>query len=160
MSANHSFRPNAEQRLLKSSTRTLLGMIGDRVAPVACRIKSSSQLAAYGNPNTDSFAPVDVIAALENVAGEPLITETLAGLAGCNLVRRIESSPTVADWHSALAEAVKETDDVIQRVLRALPNGVSAAEIRAGEIRREIAEAQQRLAHLDALCARALETEQ
>jgi hypothetical protein len=145
----------------KAATKALIRAFGGQEAAEEVTGRAQSRLSAYGLPNTADFAPIDVVVALEarthGTPGHPLVTRWLATENGYLLVPKPAALPSDVDWHMALGEAVKEMGDATQKICAALPNGVTAEEIRKGRIREEIAEAQQRLAQLDALAVRALE---
>ena len=73
-------------RSLKALTRVLVTACGGLDASAACVRVGRSQLANYHDMQSDQFAPVDVVAELEAVAGEPVVTAELARRAGCLLV--------------------------------------------------------------------------
>jgi hypothetical protein len=146
---------------LKRQTKALVKAAGGQEEAEGVTGKSQPRLSAYGLPNTPDFAPIDTVLALEAVThgtlGHPLVTRFLASEAGYLLVAKPAALPADVDWCAALARAGAEFQDVQQRVLNALPDGVTAAEIVGTDLRREIGEAMQCLAQLDALAARALE---
>ena len=77
----------ADLRALKTATRRLVELVGklDAAASV-CRINKSVLAAAYNPHEPDRFVPADVIADLELVAAEPVVTRVLARLSGHALV--------------------------------------------------------------------------
>ncbi|HVQ09549.1 MAG TPA: hypothetical protein VMS43_14045 [Allosphingosinicella sp.] len=147
----------------KAATKALVRAAGGQEAAAADTGKSQARLSAYGVPNAPDFAPIDVVVALEGIThglpGHPHVTRYLAGEAGFLLVPKPQVQPGNSDWCLALAAAVADFGDVQDRLLRAMPGGVTAQEVRDTDIRREIAEAMERLACLDALAALALEQE-
>lgn len=76
----------AADRALKSLLRALIDRCGGFDAAATCVRVSRSQLHNYTAMDSDNFAPVDVVAALEAVAGEPLVTAELARRADHALV--------------------------------------------------------------------------
>jgi hypothetical protein len=145
----------------KAATKALIRAFGGQEAAAAETGKSQARLSTYGGPNTPDFVGIDVVVSLEGrthgTPGHPHVTRWLAAEAGYMLVAKPAALLATADWCAALGDAVADFNDVQERLLRALPGGVSAAEIRAADIRAQIAEAQERLAQLDQLAARALE---
>ncbi len=151
---------------LKAATRDLMGVAGgtDGAAETLSRgdrrvrqqRMSDCQLA-----NTEEFLRLDEVGRLEDVAirtpAWPHVTRALAQRHGFDLVRRPEALPTELDWCGAIAGAVKEFGEAQQKILAALPTGVTARKVREGDIRREIAEAIVALMQIDALAERALE---
>ncbi len=156
-----TYPPQLQQ--LKAATKALIRAFGGQEAAEAATGRSQSQLSNYGGPNAPGFAPVDVVLSLEaathGTPGHPHVSRFLAGQAGYLLVAKPAALPADGDWCAALGDAVSEFSDVQERLLRALPGGVSAAELRQGDIRGEIAEAMAALARLDVLAARAMEGE-
>lgn len=80
--------PTDPNRGLKVLTRELLDRAGGLDAAAVCvRVKKTS-LSNYANVHQpEAFAPIDVVARLEEVAGEPLVTAELARRAGHALVQ-------------------------------------------------------------------------
>lgn len=151
-----------DQQGLKVATKALIRAFGGQEAASAETGKSQSQLCQYGLTNTPLFAPIDVVATLEDrthgTAGHPIVTRHMARRQGYALVRLPQAPDGDCDWHRAMGAVSKEVGDIIQRLCEALADGkVTGSEVRAGRVREEIAEAQERLAQLDALAVRALE---
>lgn len=72
---------------LKTAFRLLVQRVGGLVAAETVTRVRVSHLADYYHPQKpDSFPPADVVADLEAVAGQPLVTATLARLSGHHLV--------------------------------------------------------------------------
>lgn len=145
----------------KRATKSLIKAAGGQEEAASITGKSQPRLSSYGLPNTGDFIPVDAAHALEAVThgqpGHPHVTRWLAHEAGYLLVRKPSTVPADTDWCPALGDAVQEFSDVQQRILKALPGGVSARELIEANVRGEIEEAMGMLARLDALCARAIE---
>lgn len=70
----------------KALARTLIDAVGGLDAAAAATRVGKSQLGNYQSPHHEQFMPVDVVARLELLGGEPLITAELARRAGCRLV--------------------------------------------------------------------------
>lgn len=161
MSLERTVQHAPELQSLKDETRLLIRGYGGQEAAAEVTGKGQSRLSAYGHPNHAHFAPVDVIMTLEarthGTPDHPRVTRFLAAHAGYLLVARPAALPANADWCAALGDAVADFNDVQERLLRSLPGGVTAREIRVHDIRGQIAEAQQRLAQLDQLAITALE---
>jgi hypothetical protein len=85
-------------RALKTLFRAVLQRCGGLDAAASCVRVGRSQLANYTDMHSDQFAPLDVVAELEAVAGEPLVTAELARRAGCLLV------PMVTGGEESLAQ--------------------------------------------------------
>lgn len=147
---------------LKAASKALIRAAGGQEAAAAETGRSQARLSAYGGPNTPDFMPIDIVLALESVThgtpGHPLLSRLLAREAGFVLVKLPTSAGNDQDWHQAMAAVSKETSEIIERVCHALRDQkVTAAEIRDLRLREEIADAQEKLAALDALALRALE---
>lgn len=81
-----------QQRILKQLTHELVLLCGGYEAAAAIpgvRV-SWQQLQNYCHMDKPLLAPIDVIAALEVVAGQPLVTQELARLSGWGLIRRVK----------------------------------------------------------------------
>lgn len=73
---------SSAERALKVRFAVLVQRCGGYVAAAAgCRV-GSTQLNNYASMAHDQFAPLDVVADLEEIAGEPLVTAELARRAG------------------------------------------------------------------------------
>jgi hypothetical protein len=72
---------------LKTAARRLVHLAGGLEAAVSvCRVNKTALAAAYDPHQPERFVPVDVVADLELVVGEPTITAVLARLSGHALV--------------------------------------------------------------------------
>lgn len=79
--------PNNPDLSFKTLARVLVERVGGLEAAAACTRVRRAQLGNYQSPNADeAFMPVDVVARLEHVAGEPLITQYLANRAGYAII--------------------------------------------------------------------------
>lgn len=82
-----------ERRALKTAARALVSAAGNLEAAAMVTRLGKTQLARTYDPHTvDSAMPVDVVADLERVAGEPLMTRILAQMAGCILLQ-VDAAP-------------------------------------------------------------------
>jgi hypothetical protein len=76
-----------ERSSLKTAARVLVLRVGGlEAAATVCRLEKSALAATYDPHRPDRTMPVDVVADLERVAGEPAMTRALAQLAGCILL--------------------------------------------------------------------------
>jgi hypothetical protein len=142
----------------KAATKALIRAAGGQEAAEALTGRSQPRLSAYGLPTTDAFVSIELVAALEEVThgtpNHPQVTRWLASQAGYLLVPKPRAAPGAGDLHCELGAVAKETGDVVQKVCEALRDGVvTVREIEKLRIREEIAEAQERLAVLDAMLA-------
>ena len=78
--------PRAEARVFSTLARALTDRVGGLDAAAAVTRVGRSQLGNYASLHDGQTMPVDVVADLEAVAGEPLITAELARRAGYLLV--------------------------------------------------------------------------
>lgn len=150
------------QLALKAATRDLMAAAGGTDGSAATLSQSGGRVRQQRMSdcqlaNTPDFLRIDEVARLEDVAirtdSWPQLTRVLADRHGFDLVHRPTALPSGLDFCAALAAAVKEFGDIQAKILKALPDGVTAEEIRDGNIRGEIADAQRCLAQIDALCA-------
>lgn len=125
-------------RSLKTLFRALIGRCGGLDAAAACVRVNRSQLANYYDQHTDQFAPVDVVADLEQVAQVPLVTADLARRAGYLLV------PLAAEGEGHLAQDMAQLGREMGEVFSAYAEGMAndgrmdAAE--AEKVERELAD--------------------
>lgn len=159
MAARRDHAHDKPQLALKVATRDLIGGAGGTDGAAETVGARQQRMSDCQLTNTGDFLRIDEAARLEDVAirtdSWPQVTRALAERHGFDLVARVVAAPSGADFCAALARSVKEFADVQRKIIVALPDGVTAAEIQAGGIRAEIAEAQRCLAQIDALCARA-----
>lgn len=118
--------------VLKASFRALIGRVGGLDAAAACcRLGRSQLAAAYAPGEAATYPPADVIAALEVVAGEPLVTAELARQAGYRLVALDPPAESDALILPRVAALMRETGTLAADVADALADGaVSARERR------------------------------
>lgn len=69
------------------------------------------------------FAPLDVVADLEDACGEPIVTKELAELAGCTLVRLPPTLRGNAPLARVTGAAMREAGEVFARLGKALDDG-------------------------------------
>ena len=110
----HAFHPERYGDV-KSAVRALLHAVGGEAkAAAACRV-SKSTLSEYGNPRYDErHMPLDVVLALEKVAGEMPVTEHLAAEHDA-LLLHLPSVEAVGGWMDHLTTIGKEAGDVFHR---------------------------------------------
>ncbi|MBS7789255.1 hypothetical protein KTR66_04580 [Roseococcus sp. SDR] len=82
------------------------------------RVKHS-QLANYYDMKCDQFVPVDVVADLEAVLGEPLVTADLARRAGCILL------PVPSEGDGLLARHIARLADEASHVFSAYGHAIA-----------------------------------
>jgi hypothetical protein len=125
-------------RGLKALFRALLTRCGGLDASASCVRVGRSQLANYTDMASDQFAPVDVVAELEAVAGEPLVTAELARRAGFLLI------PVVADAEGHLAQDMaqlgREIGEAFAAYAEAMGNDGRLDAAEADRVERELAD--------------------
>lgn len=125
-------------RSLKALFRVTVARCGGLDAAATCVRVGRSQLHNYCDMHSDQFAPVDVLAELEAVAGEPLVTADLARRAGFILVpMAAEGDGLLAQDMAALGKEVGETFAAFAHAM-ANDGAVDAAE--AERVERELAD--------------------
>jgi hypothetical protein len=92
---------------LKSATGRLLRSVGGAEAIAPLTRGCAETMRNYQRPQSDSFAPVDVIADAELDAERPFVTEQLARIAGYQLVPLPETLPGEGEIHTAMREAAE-----------------------------------------------------
>lgn len=150
------------KQAVKRATRALVVAVGGQEACAGfARVHRHQSYSSYGNVACEAdWMPADVIADLEAVTvgtpGYPVLTRELARQAGFALVPLPAVRCEPVSWNEHLARVAKETGDVVSQLARdcavlVTRNGdTAAAQLR---LRGEVAEAQQRLAELDAALA-------
>jgi hypothetical protein len=143
----------------KAATASLIRAFGGQEAAAGETGKRQSRFSDYGSPHTADFITIADVRTLETAThgtpGHPHVTRWLARQTGHVLVR-LPVGPTAAslDIHVELGAVAKETSEVVQKVCEGLGDGrLDGEDCRRLRIRDEIAEAQERLAALDALVA-------
>lgn len=146
---------------LKLRFRSLVESVGGvELAAQFCRV-GKSNLSDYCLINTDSFAPIDVVADLEEHVqsrgiGLP-VTEALAIRAGHVVVKLPVAPEGARDWLGGMGALAKEAGDITARIAGALADdqGIDPAE--AENIMKEIDEAAAALMALRKLAERTME---
>ncbi|MBS7810518.1 hypothetical protein [Roseococcus pinisoli] len=112
-----------QQRIFKALTLQLVQLCGGFEAAAAIpgvRV-SWQQLQNYTSMEKPLVAPVDVIAALEMVAGKPLVTAELARLSGHGLIRRVAMA--VGELAGRMAKIGKECGEAFAAWAEAMADG-------------------------------------
>jgi hypothetical protein len=122
---------------LKTATRLLVRDVGDLAAAASATRVSGAHIARFYDQQFDTtLAPIDVVADLERVGGNPRVTAELARLSGYRLVR-VEAG--AGRLGRSVAEVLAGASDVGAAYARATEDGrVTAAE--RGAIATELAE--------------------
>nr|WP_314074851.1 hypothetical protein [uncultured Roseococcus sp.] len=150
-------RPHRDaDRSLKVLTRALVQRVGGFEAAASCVRVGISRLHDYTDPKTDSFAPVDVIAALEEMADEPLVTAEMARRAQQILVpldvqgqgeiaeAMAKLGKEIGEGFAAYAEAMMDGElerPEMERMARELSDVVGVASSAVGILQRKIGQA-------------------
>lgn len=138
-------------RGIKTATRMLVRDAGGlELAAKVTRVERAT-LSRYENPATEFFLPVDVLLDLEAANGEAHVTRYLARAQGHVLIELPKLDGTGA-FGEHLGAIAKECGEAIAVVGEALAAGgtITAEEVRELHIRREVQEAIEKLAALDA----------
>ena len=125
-------QPTPRQRAHKKAARTLIEKVGGcEAAALFCRL-GKSQLNDCCNPARPAFMPSDVIADLEEVAGDPSYTRFLATLQAHALVRLPSPDTPETVFSALIARLAKEAGDLMAGVCHDLAddNEVSPREAR------------------------------
>lgn len=117
----------------------LVDAFGGQVAASAETGKSQSRICAYAHRNMADFAPIDVVACLEQrthgTHGHPHVTRWLARQAGFGLVKLPDPAgiPTDTKWGLLASRLAKESGDVTSGICADLSddNDIAPAEARA-----------------------------
>lgn len=143
--------PAPEARAFKTLTRALIERLGGLEAAAACSRLARSRLADCQHMHTEAFLPLDVVARLEAVAGEPLITQEMARRAGCVLV----PVEPVAEGEDAelMAHIGREVGEAFAAYAAGMRDGSLDGEDRA-RLARELGDLQR---HVTAMQARLVE---
>lgn len=72
---------------LKTYTRQLIAAVGGLDAAASCCRVGRSSLSGYQDHASEQCMPIDVVLALEAVAGRPIVTAAMASLQGYSLAR-------------------------------------------------------------------------
>jgi len=155
MSGPRDLTLSPEQRRLKRASKELVRAVGGTGEAAEITGGRQQRMSDIGLANTPDFLRLDEIQQLEDEAigvdGWPPVTRALARHHGFILVR-VPARPAAADWHREMGELSGHAGEVVQTICVSLTDGkVVAAEATA--IRAKVAEAQEALAALDALCA-------
>lgn len=124
---------------------------GLKVAASATRVTLNS-ISRYANSSIDAaHMPVDIVYDLEQASGELVVTEALARLHGCALVRTEKPDIAHDNFVGHISNLTSEFADVTANVAHCLAddNKISKAEIKATDLRREIHELVQAALELD-----------
>lgn len=101
---------------LKTAWKVLVRGLGGIDATASCVRVARSQVAAYGDVNNpERFAPVDVVAAAEEVLGDCPVTRALAAAAGYALVP--VSPPGQGELAAILSRFGRDEGDIFARAL-------------------------------------------
>jgi hypothetical protein len=113
-------------RMLKIKFGELVGRIGGLEAAASfCRVGKST-LARYASTvqaDAECFAPIDVVRDLEALAGEPIVTGTLCGMANGVFVAVPNAPAGTADLLSMMAKLSGEFNDTTGAVCTGLADG-------------------------------------
>lgn len=127
---------------LKESTETLVKEVGVEAACAAAG-KSKATIGRYysrHDEHADRFMPVDTVALLEREAGRPLVTASLAELAGVPLSPPSDAEEAMGRRFAALM-ATTGVADLAPARARALLEEANALDEALSDLRRHLADA-------------------
>jgi hypothetical protein len=140
------------ERKLKIAFGELVGLVGGlEAAACDCRV-SKSTLARYASlspADAECFAPVDVVRALEAVAGQPTVTSALAIMAD-GAFMKLPSVARPADLFAALSDLSREASELTTAICAGFNDG-KFCDLDAGKARGEVDDVIQRAAQMAAL---------
>jgi len=132
-----------EKQGAKLATRALVRAVGGQEAcPGFARYTRHQSYSEFASiEQADKFMPLDVIIDLEAVThgtpAHPAVTSYLCELAGGVFVRKPDPRDQGGDLHTRLAALAKEHGELMAALLPRLQGGLSAAEVRDGQLVRE-----------------------
>lgn len=113
------------ERKLKIAFGELVGLVGGlEAASGDCRV-SKSTLARYASlspADAECFAPVDVVRALEAVAGQAVVTAELANMAD-GAFMKLPSVARPADLFAALSDLSREASELTSAICAGFNDG-------------------------------------
>jgi hypothetical protein len=140
-------------RMIKAAFEELVGRVGGQVpAEASCRVSQSTiqRYCSTLDEHAALFPPADVIRDLEAVAGEPIVTSMLAGLAGYTIVREPNVAAPSKDVFAALADLSREMSDITTAVCTGFNDG-KFCDVDAARTIREVNDVIERAAQMRAL---------
>lgn len=147
---NARYLPASDYLQLKSATHLLLKQAGGgRLAAGEITRGSESRFSEAASASfPERFLALDQVADLEAHTGVPMVTRTLAGLAGHDLVNRAAAHKPETALHHHLIAIVAETGDVTRCLGTLMSAGRLGSSADRVILMREITEAQGALAGL------------
>lgn len=140
------------ERKLKIAFGELVGLVGGVEAAASdCRV-SKSTIARYASlspADAECFAPVDVVRALEAVAGQAVITTELANMAD-GVFMKLPSVTRPADLFAALSDLSREASELTAAICAGFNDG-KFCDLDAAKARSECDDVIQRAAQMRAL---------
>lgn len=146
------YLPLNDYLALKAAFRSLTRACGGPHASAKITRSDAPRLSRYASPEEQMHAPLDVIADLEAEAGAPEVTRVLAGLLGYVLVQTPKPGGNLSVSIGDVGALAKEAGEAITFLGEALGGSetLSAAKCRKMGLRRELREAMEVLARIDA----------
>ena len=142
-----------QRRQLKLAVKRQLKTCGGNESAATITRVGPQTLSDYANlpseRHRDTHCPLDVFLDL-TLDGGPVALVELCRLAGGVYVP-LPTTGAASDWAREIADVAREGGEAVARLCEALAEGgtITAAESRAMELRREVAEAIEALAHVD-----------
>lgn len=141
--------PSTDYLRLKAAFRDLVALTGGVTRAAGITGQGASHLCEAGAPHSDRFPRADHIADLEAECGQPVVTRTLADMAGFDLVPRHVSAATPRSVHEHIARVIIEFSGVTASTVAALADGL----ITEAERLQILRETEQAIDHLQAFRA-------
>ncbi|WP_319773958.1 hypothetical protein [Breoghania sp.] len=152
MSLSRASSDKDRARLKLAVRRQVKACGGQETAALITRVGPQT-LSDYGNHlsdrHRDAHCPLDVLLDL-TLDGGPVALVELCRIAGGVYVP-LPTTGVASDWAREIGDVAREGGEAVARLCEALAEGgtITAAESRAMELRREVAEAIEALAHVD-----------
>jgi hypothetical protein len=115
-------KSEADYRVLKQASKRLIKACGGLEAASMVTRVGHSELARYYDPSERLFMPIDVAADLESIAGNAVLSQSLANMQGFALIP-IEPQGTMGQthhWTVLLAQLGEETAATMRQIGAAL----------------------------------------
>lgn len=108
---------------LKAAVRDLVTAAGGGVRAAKISRADAPMLSRYGSVHDERFAPIDVIADLEQEVGDPIVTRMLADLAGYELVPKAEAQAHGEDFIQHVADVATTMGAAVGGLAQAQADG-------------------------------------
>ena len=127
MSACNTVQLPPDLQRAKAAFKRAVAAAGGQIDAGKAAGRNQSQISHYTNENTDAFAPLDVVLAIENVTrgtpGHPHVTRFLALEAGFGLFKLPGEAGAGTIWAQHGAAIAKEANEVVSKLCLDLADG-------------------------------------